>query len=526
LSAVGTPCDAGMVKGAARPETTQSSAESWVLAASILGSSMAFIDGTVVNVALPVLQESLGATATEVQWVVESYALSLASLLLLGGGLADKLGRRRIFAWGVGLFAVASVGCGIAPSIRWLIVARAIQGLGAALLVPTSLALLGAGFPDERRGQAIGKWSAFSAAAAGVGPIVGGWLVQAASWRVVFWLNLPIAAVTLIITARKVPESRAPGARRLDLLGAGLATGGLGGLVFGLLEGPRLGFGHPLIISALAGGTIILGAFIWVESHSSEPMLPLDFFRSRTFSGANLLTLLLYAALGGALFFLPFDLIQVHGYTPAQAGAALLPFIALMALLSGRAGRLADRYGARRPLIIGPLVAAVGFVLLSLPESGGIYWTNFFPGVTVLGLGMAITVAPLTTTVMSAAGPERAGLGSGINNAVSRTASVLAIAVFGIVAYQRFASALSGRLQALGVPPAVRRVLREESRKLAAATIPSPIPAGMRNTLRDAIAGSFIDAFRLIMLLAAGLAVASAVFAWLLIGREKNPGSR
>lgn len=497
-----------------------------MLAASILGSSMAFIDGTVVNVALPVLQEALNATATQVLWVVEGYMLTLSALLLLGGALADKLGRRRIFALGVALFAAASAGCGLAPDIQWLIAARVVQGLGGALLVPTSLALLGACFSPERRGRAIGKWSAFSAAAAGVGPVLGGWLVQAGSWRWVFWLNLPIGAATLAITWRKVPESRAPGDRRLDLLGAGLATLGLGGVVFGLLEASRLGFDNPLIIGGLAGGGLILGAFVWVEAHTPAPMVSLELFRSRTFSGANLLTLLLYAALGGTFFFLPFDLIQVHGYTPAEAGAALLPLIALLSLLSGWAGRLVDRYGAKGPLIVGPLIAAMGFALLGIPGTGGSYWTTFFPGVTVLGLGMAITVAPLTTTVMAAAGPERAGLASGINNAVSRTASLLAVAVFGIVAYQRFARALARRLDMLGVPPEVRQLLAEERRKLAAATVPASLPAELRAALREVIAWSFVDAFRLLSLLSAGLAVASALIAWILIGGSTARSTR
>jgi EmrB/QacA subfamily drug resistance transporter len=511
-----------MVQGAPAPERDQRSGESWVLAASILGSSMAFIDGTVVNVALPVLQQALAATATQVQWVVESYALSLASLLLLGGALADKLGRRRIFALGVALFVAASAVCGMAPDIQWLIAARAVQGLAAALLVPTSLALLGACFPPERRGRAIGKWSAFSAAAAGVGPVIGGWLVQAASWRWVFWLNVPIAIATLVIIWRKVPESRAPGrSRRLDVLGAALATAGLGALVFGLLEAPRLGLSHPVILAALAAGVLVLVAFVRVEARSPDPMVPLDLFRSRSFTGANLLTLLLYAALGGALFFLPFDLIQVQGYTPAQAGAALLPLIALLSLLSSWAGRLVDRYGARVPLIVGPLVAALGFVLLSRPGTGGNYWSTFFPGITVLGLGMAITVAPLTTTVMAAAGPERAGLASGVNNAVSRTASLLAIAVFAIVAYARFSQALERRLNVLGVPPEVRQLLAEERRKLAAATVPASVPEGLRRALRTVIAASFVDAFRVVMLLGAGLAVASALVTLVFIKQSK-----
>jgi EmrB/QacA subfamily drug resistance transporter len=525
LGAVRSPCDSGVIQGATAPPRAQTEVERWVLAASILGSSMAFIDGTVVNVALPVLQEALGATATQVQWVVEGYMLTLSALLLLGGALADKLGRRRIFTLGAGLFVAASAACGLAPDIHWLIAARVVQGLGGALLIPTSLALLGACFPPERRGRAIGKWSAFSSAAAGVGPVLGGWLVQLGSWRWVFWINLPIGAATLAITWLRVPESRAQDARHLDWAGACLATLGLGGLVFGLLEAPRLGLESPFIVAALAGGSLILGAFVWIEARTPEPMVPLDLFRSRTFSGANLLTLLLYAALGATFFFLPFDLIQVHGYTPAEAGAALLPLIVLLSLLSGWAGRLVDRYGARPPLILGPLIAALGFGLLGIAGTSGSYWTTFFPGVVVLGLGMAITVAPLTTTVMAAAGPERAGLASGINNAVSRTASLLAIAVYGIAAYVRFASALARRLDALGVPPEVRRALAEEQRKLAAATVPPTLPAELRTTLRAAIAESFVDAFRLLALVSAGLAVVSALIAWSLIGKSgEEPG--
>jgi MFS family permease len=266
---------------------------------------------------------------------------------------------------------------------------------------------------------------------------------------------------------------------------------------------------------------IVLG-FVFIESRSPDPMLPLDLFRSPTFSGANLLTLLLYAALGGSLFFLPFDLIQVHHYSPAEAGAALLPLIALLSLLSGRAGKLVDRYGARTPLMVGPLIAGLGFGLLALPETGGSYWKTFFPGVSVLGLGMAITVAPLTTAVMAAAGPERAGLASGVNNAVSRTASLLAIAVFGIVAYARFSQSLARRLDGLGVPPEIRRLLAEERGRLAAARIPSSLPPALQEAVQGAIAGSFVDAFRLVMLLAAGLAVTSTIFAWWLVGREPS----
>jgi EmrB/QacA subfamily drug resistance transporter len=491
--------------------------ESWILIASILGSSMAFVDGTVVNVALPVLQRDLNVTATEVQWVVEAYLLTLSALLLLGGSLADKIGRRRIFAIGVGFFAGSSAACAIAPNINWLIVGRTAQGVSGALLVPTSLALLGAGIPDERRGRAIGKWSGFSAATAGVGPVLGGWLVQVGSWRWVFWINIPIALATLAITWLRVPESRDPDHTGLDLLGAAFATLGLGGVVFGLLEGPRLGFTHPAIDVALIGGALMVGAFLWVERRSKSPMLPLDIFQSRTFTGANALTLLLYAALSAIFYFLPFNLIQVHHYSPAESGAALLPLIAWMSLLSAWSGKLADRYGPRRSLVAGPLIAALGYALLALPGAGGSYWSTFFLPVTVLGLGMAITVAPLTTTVMGSAGPARAGVASGINNAVARTASLLAIAVFGIIAYQRFGSALARRLASLGLPAEVRRQLAREQRKLAAATIPASLPPRLQHAVSSAIADSFVDAFRLVSLVAAGLALAASLTAWLLI---------
>jgi predicted MFS family arabinose efflux permease len=301
-------------------------------------------------------------------------------------------------------------------------------------------------------------------------------------------------------------------------------------VVFGLLESPRLGFGHPAILIGLVGGVLLLGAFVQVEKRSHEPMVPLDLFRSRKFTGANFLTLLLYAALGGTFFFLPFNLIQVHHYSPSAAGAAMLPLIVLMSLLSSRAGRMADRYGVRRFLIFGPLIAGTGFALLGLPGTEGSYWTTFFPGMVVLGLGMSATVAPLTTTVMTCFGPERAGVASGINNAVSRTAALLSIAVFGIVAYQRFGSSLSQQLSNLGVPPEIKALLWRERGKLAALPIPQSLPPHLRRGLEQAVDAAFVDAFQAIMLSGAGLAVAAALVAWLLIEPsgtpDRSPGTR
>lgn len=492
----------------------------WVLAATILGSSMAFIDGTVINVALPVLQSDLSATVAQVQWVVELYTLFLSALILVGGSLGDIYGRRRIFAAGIALFTAASVWCGLAPTIDQLIMARAAQGIGGALLVPNSLALISATFPAATRGSAIGTWSAFTSITTAIGPVLGGWLVERASWRWVFFINVPLALVVLLILARRVPESRnETAAPCVDWLGALLATLGLGGLVFGLIESANLGLADPLVLTALIGGALALVLFVVVEIRSAAPMMPLRLFRSRTFSGANLLTLLLYGALGAVFFFLPFNLIQVHGYSPAQAGAALLPLTLLLFLLSRWSGGLVTRYGAKLPLVVGPLLVALGFAMFALPGISGSYWTTFFPAVMVLSLGMAVTVAPLTTTVMGAVDVRNAGIASGINNAVSRTAGLIAIAVFGLVLIGAFSRSLERRLATLDVPPAARQAVLDQRALLAAAELPAGLDEAQQASVRETIQRSYVDGFRLVSLLNAGLALASALSAALLIDR-------
>lgn len=516
------PCDEGVIRAAPCTAPGAKNARKWILAATILGSSMAVIDGTVVNVALPTLQTTLSATVTDVQWIVEAYALFLAALILVGGSLGDRFGRRRIFAYGVALFALASIWCGLSSNVNQLIIARAVQGIGGALLVPGSLAIISASFSGEQRGRAIGTWSGFTAITSALGPVLGGWLVENASWRWIFFLNVPLAVVVLGIVFWRVPESRdAENSGRLDLWGALLATLGLGMLVFGLIESSNLGLLHPLVLSSIAGGALILTAFVFVEANSRNPMMPLSLFKSRTFSGANLLTLLLYAALGGVLFFLPFNLIQVQNYSATAAGAAFLPFILIMFLLSRWSGGLISHYGAKLPLTIGPVIAAVGFGLFALPSIGGSYWTTFFPAISVLGVGMAISVAPLTTTVMGAVKVSQAGIASGINNAVSRTASLLAIALLSIVALKTFNHSLDQRLVGLEIPHQVLKLLDQERIKLAGAEVPAGVSNEVRTILSQAIAQSFVDSFRLLMFIAVGLALLSAIVAFLTI--KKRP---
>ncbi|MCZ6748726.1 MAG: MFS transporter [SAR324 cluster bacterium] len=512
------PCDDLVIGHAPALEPQSRSTERWVLAATVIGSSMAFIDGTVVNVALPELQRSLGATVLEVQWVVESYALMLAALIVVGGALGDYFGRRRVFAVGIVLFAAASMWCGMVPDVGQLIAARAVQGIGGALLIPGSLAILSSTFSAERRGAAIGMWSGLTAINMAVGPVLGGWLVEHASWRWIFYINIPAAFVVLAIVIWRVPEShgeRTEGG--LDWPGALLATIGLGAIVLGLIESSNLGLGHPFIAGALAVGVAALVAFILVERRSRAPMMPLGLFRSRSFSGANLLTLMLYAALGGALFFLPFNLVQVQGYSATAAGAAFLPLIAIMAVLSRWSGRLLDRFGARVPLTIGPLLAAAGFALFAIPGIGGSYWVTFFPAVAVLGLGMAVSVAPLTTAVMNSVGEESSGVASGVNNAVARLGSLVAVAAMGMLVLSTFNGALDARLAALGVPEDVWDALAGERIKLAAAQLPAGIGEGFRSAVEQAVAGAFVSAFRLNMLVAAGLALIGALTGLLFI---------
>jgi EmrB/QacA subfamily drug resistance transporter len=477
---------------------------------------MTFIDGTVVNVALPALQANLHSTITDVQWVVEAYTLFLSALILVGGAMGDQFGRRRVFLFGVISFTAASIFCGLAPSPRVLIIARALQGIGAGFLVPGSLAIISATFSDADRGRAIGTWSGFSAMTTALGPVIGGWLIQHVSWRAAFFINLPLAGIVVVLSLRFMEESRDPSrSQRIDWLGALLGILGLGGVVFGLLEWSPLGPGNPLVIGSLALGLVCLVLLVVVERRARNPMMPLDLFRSRTFTLANVLTLLLYGALGIVMFLLPLNLIEVRHYSATQAGAALVPLAVIMFALSRWSGGLVARVGPRLPLSVGPAIAAVGIALFTRGAIGASYWSSVFPAVCLLGIGMAVTVAPLTTIVMGAVEAAHAGVASGINNTVSRVAGLLAIAVFGVLLARRFDTEVRPRLDHLGLPTVVRTQIDKELPQMAGADLKSvALDDRERAIVQRSIDEAFVSGFRLVVFGAAILALAAAAFGW------------
>lgn len=508
------PCDAAAIRARPCGRSGPPTGAGWVLAATILGSGMAFIDGTVVNVALPAIQQGLGAAAAATQWVVNVYTLMLGALVLAGGAAGDRFGRRRVFLLGIALFALASAGCAAAPGAASLVAARAAQGVGGALMVPGSLAIIAATFPEAERGRAIGTWAGAAALTTALGPVLGGWLVEVWSWRAVFLINLPLAAAAAWLTLRHVPESRDAEAPPLDWIGAGAATGALGALTYAAVAAGESGpWSLAVLVTAVIGLTLA-ALFLRHEARAVHPMVPLELFRSSTFSGANALTLLLYVALSGALFLLPFELIGLRGYSPAEAGAAFLPFSLLMGLLSRPAGGLVGRFGARAPLMVGPAVAAAGFALLGLSAGRDwSFWWSVLPGMVVLGLGMTVTVAPLTTAVMEAAEQRHAGAASGINNAVARVAGLLAVAVLGTAALAVQASALDRRLADAGVAPEVRAAVGEARPGFAAPPPAEGLTEVERNTVAASSGEAFLLAYRTMMLVCAGLALGAAAVA-------------
>jgi EmrB/QacA subfamily drug resistance transporter len=523
IGPIRAPCDESLMRGAAAAAPgCARSARPWVLAATIIASSMVFIDGTVVSVALPSMQANLDAPVSQAQWIVNAYALTLGTLILAGGAAGDRFGRRRVCIAGIVLFTAASVWCGLAPTSSMLVAARAVQGVGGALLVPSSLAIISAVFPDRERGRAIGTWAGASALTTALGPVVGGWLVDTLSWRAIFFINVPLAIMALLLALRWVPESRDESARGVDWIGSALAVLGLGLLAYGLTAASSAGWAHATVVGSLGGSALALLLLLRWEAHTAQPMLPLRLFRSATFSGANAITLLLYFGLTGEVFFLPFYLIDIQGYSAAGAGAAFLPFSLIVAGLSRWAGGLNDRYGARALLVTGSLVVALGSALFALPLPGNHYWSSVLPGMTVWGFGMALSVAPLTTTVMRSAGDRYAGAASGINNATARIAGMLAVALLGVAAVGVFRIALDERLERLQIPVSIRQALQPEVQKLAQARLPPAADAATRQTLRRALDESFVYSFRVVTLIAAAAALLSALCAWLTIERAER----
>lgn len=490
----------------------------------MIGSTLASIDESVVNVALPRIESELHTTLAAMQWVINGYTLCMSALLLVGGAAADRFGRRRMFMVGVGSFALASIVCGAAPGIAVLVGARLIQGVAAAVLVPCALALIGAAFDEKERGAAIGVWAGASAISAGAAPLLGGWLVDHASWRAIFFIN-PLAALpTLWIAWRHVPESRdSEASGEIDWRGALLAFLGLGGIVYGFISASSHGWENPLVLGTVAAGALLLLAFLLVERSSASPMMPLELFGSRRFSGINLLTLLLYGALGAAFFFLPFLLIQARGYTATAAGAVYLPFTIVLGLLSRWSGRLVDRFGARWPLVSGPSLVALGFALVGI---GGGQYRVTLAAMIVLGLGMALTAAPLTTVVVNCVPAHRTGVASGINNALAAVGGLMLIAVLGSLALRVFDHSLDEHLGAPGATAAVRDAVQAAR---GGFVIP-PMPAGMTakevEEARSVITAALVATVRLTMWVAAALALLSALTAALTVGPEVSHRGR
>jgi len=494
----------------------------WVLLATILGSGMAFIDSTAMNVVIPVLQSELNATIPQVQWIIEAYALFMSSLMLLGGSLGDKFGRKRIFALGIVLFTGASIWCGLSPNTSQLIVARAFQGAGGALLIPGSLAIVNISFSDEHRGRAFGIWSGFTAITTTLGPILGGWLAQNLSWRYVFFINVPLALIVLGVLYWRIPESKkANGEEKLDLWGSLLVTLGLGCIVFGLIDSGNIGFGHPkVIIPFIVGGLFLLG-FLFYESRTSSPMMPLNLFKSKTFSGGNFISLLFWAAWSGAIFFIPFNLIQLQGYSAVGVGLAFVPLVIVLFLFSPWAGGLVAKYGAKLLVIAGTILASIGFYLFTLPGIGGSYWTTFFPAITILGIGMAIIIPPLTTAVMGSVELKESGVASGINNTVGRIAGLLAIAVMGVFALSTFNRNLDYELDSVDLQQETRQYIDDQRIKILLIDIPENVETETKTYIRSAIDRSFLASFRLMMLISTGLVLLGAFVAWFTIERMK-----
>jgi EmrB/QacA subfamily drug resistance transporter len=479
------------------------------LVATILGSTIVFLDATVVNVALPAMKKDLAMGLAGQQWVVEAYLLALVSLLLVGGSMGDQFGRRRLFEIGLAGFGATSLLCAVAPSEEFLIAFRALQGMAGALLVPGSLAIVAATFEGEARGKAVGTWTAWTGIATVVGPAGGGFLVEAISWRAIFAVNIPLVVANLILTRRAVAESRDPDAfMGIDFGGIGLSAAGLGGPVFALIEQPDHGWGDPLVFIPLIAGIACFIAFVVHEMRTEHPMVDLSLFRIRNFAFANLTTLVVYAGLIGGTFYIPLFLQQVAGYTALQAGLATTPISVTLFLLSPRFGKIASGIGPRLPMTFGPIVAGLGMLLLLRMDASGDYVSQVLPGVMVFALGLAATVAPLTATVLDSVEERHVGIASGINNAVSRMAGLLAIAVIGAVVAGRFGTVLDSKLGGVQLsPPAQREVKDARAAGLAGTEVPRGVPNAQQKRIEPAVDDASVAGFHLGMGVGGGLMI-------------------
>jgi EmrB/QacA subfamily drug resistance transporter len=493
------PSEIGVIHSTPSVGTLSSKQKRMILIATTIGSSMAFVDSSVVNVALPSIQAALDADSGKASWVVNAYLLLLGALVLVGGSAADIYGRRRIFLAGIAVFTVASIACGLAPDASALIASRTVQGAGAALLTPASLAMLGSAFQAHERSRAIGLWAGFGALTAAAGPLLGGWLVDQVSWRCIFLLNVPLGVASAALALLFAQESKALDAKSIDWMGAGMIVLSLICLTWGLDTWAKHGLRDPYVGGTLLTGIATFLGFMAIEAREpTRAMMPLALFRSRSFSGANLMTLLLYFALSGTLYFLPFGLIRLGGYTATQAGAALLPLAIIIGLGSRLAGGLADRFGARNSLTFGPIVAAIGLGVLAVADYRTSYWTDIFPSVCVLAIGLTLTVAPLTTSVMSSVGSGYEGVASGVNNAVARVAGLIAVAALGTVLFASFSHELGD-------------VTRDQ-----ASDALNALMAGHASA-HDASSAAFLFALRTVMWVAASSAAISGIVGWLTI---------
>lgn len=491
------------------------------MVSAVLPSSMAFIDGTALNVVLPALQKSLKASGTDLFWILNAYLLILASLILIGGSLGDKLGRKKIFMAGIFIFMLGSIACGFAPRVVFLILFRAIQGIGGALMIPGSLSLISSSIDENERGKAIGTWSSFTTMVTIGGPVLGGALADAGLWRYIFFINVPIGLAALLMLFFRVKESRdEEGDQTLDIFGAITIALGLACITFGFLRIPAIGFNNAEVLVALTAGILLLVAFIFIEKYGKHPMMPLQLFANATFSGANLLSFFLYAGLGAGMLFVSLNLVQVQGYSQLQSGLTFLPFTLLMITTARFAGRLGDQYGPRWLLIVGPTVAGIGLFMLSLIKQTigpADYWSTFFPGILIFGLGMTFTVAPLTAAVMGAVSNHLSGTASGVNNAVTRIANVFANAIFGALAVLFFSVSLKTQLNQFPANATEKALILAQAVNLGNAKVPAVFTPTNSASIEKYYHLAFIDAYSHILQTAALLAFAGALMAFVFI---------